>query len=90
MKKTVMKYVNCLSYTATSYQRKQHKRYDGNLAKVRRSVAFDISHGVTTAEVLDFLEKFGDDLESSDMGDKEERMERLHLIKINFAAPIPY
>jgi hypothetical protein len=78
------------SYTARSYQRKQHKRYDGNLAKVHRSVAFDSSHGVTTAEVLDFLGKFGDDLESSDMGDKEERMERLHLIKIHFAAPIPY
>jgi hypothetical protein len=38
---------------------------------ILQSIVFDISHGVTTSEVLDFFEKDGDDLESSDTGDKE-------------------
>jgi hypothetical protein len=41
MKKTVIKYVTGLLDTATLYQRKQHKKYSGNLSKVHKSIAFD-------------------------------------------------
>ena len=57
MKKTIIKYVTGLLDTATLYQRKQHKKYSGNLSKVHKSITFDIRQGVTTMEVLDFLEK---------------------------------
>ena len=90
MKKTVLKYVTGLSDTATSYQRKQYKKYSGNLAKVHKSIAFDIRHGVTTIEVLDFLDKVKNDLEFANIRNIESSMERLDLIKIHFATPMPY
>jgi hypothetical protein len=90
MQKTIVKYVTGLSDTATSYQKRQHKKYGGKLAKVHQSIAFDIRHGVTTAEVLDFLDKVRNDREFADIRDKEGSMERLDLIKIHFTTPMPY
>jgi hypothetical protein len=90
MKKTVVKYVTGLSDTATSYQRKLHKKYGGNIAKVHKSIAFDIRHGVTIIEVLDFLDKVRNDFEFANIRDIEGSMERLDLIKIHFTTPMPY
>jgi hypothetical protein len=90
MKKTVMKYVTGLLDTATLYQKKQHKKYGGYLSKVHKSIAFDIRHGVTTMEVLDFIERVRNDLEFANIRDKEGSMERLDLIKIHFTTPMPY
>ena len=89
MKKTVLKFVNCLPDTATSYQRRQYKKYRGNLA-IHKSIAFDIRHGVTTIEVLDFLDKVRNDHEFATIRDKEGSIERLDQIKIRSATPIPY
>src|SRR5215217_101683 len=61
MQKTIVKYVTGLSDTATSYQRRQHKKYGGKLAYTHKSIAFDIRHGVTTVEVLNFLDKVRND-----------------------------
>ena len=90
MKKTIIKYVTGLLDTATIYQRKQHKKYSGNLSKVHKSIAFDVRHGVTTMEVLDFLEKVRYGPEFANIRDKEGSMERLDLIKIHFTTPMPY
>jgi hypothetical protein len=60
------------------------------LSKVHKSIAFDIRHGVTTMEVLDFLEKVRYGREFANIRDKEESMERLDLIKIHFTTPMPY
>lgn len=90
MKKTIIKYVTGLLDTATLYQRKQHIKYSGNLSKVHKSITFDIRHGVTTMEVLDFLEKVRYGREFANIRDKEESMERLDLIKIHFTTPMPY
>jgi hypothetical protein len=90
MKKTVIKYVTGLLDSATLYQRRQHKKYSGNLSMVHKSIAFDIRHGVTTMEVLDFIEKVRNDLEYANIRDKEGGMERLDLLKIHFTTPMPY
>jgi hypothetical protein len=90
MKKTVLKYVTGLSDTATSYQRRQYKKYSGNLSKIHKSIAFDIKHGVTTIEVLDFLDKVRNDHEFANIRDKEGNIERLDLIKIHSATPMPF
>jgi hypothetical protein len=90
MKKTIVKYVSGLSDTATSNQRKQHKKYSGNLAKVHQSIAFDIRHGVRIEEVLDFLDKIRSEPEFADIRDKEGSMERLDMIEVHFSTPMPY
>jgi hypothetical protein len=57
MKKTIVKYVTGLSENTTSYQKRQHKKYSGNLANVHRNIDFDMRHGVEIQEVLVFLDK---------------------------------
>ena len=57
MKKTIVKYVTGLSENTTSYQKRQHKKYGGNLANVHRNIDFDMRHDVAIQEVLVFLDK---------------------------------
>jgi hypothetical protein len=44
MQKTIVKYVSGISESASSYQKKQHKKYGGNIGYVRRNIDFDIKH----------------------------------------------
>jgi hypothetical protein len=90
MKKTVVKFVTGLPDNASSYQRKQHKKYGGNLANIHRSIQYDIRHGVTIEEVLAFLNKVRNDFEFSNVRNKEGSMERLHMIEVHFSTPMPY
>jgi hypothetical protein len=85
MKKTTVKYVTGLSENASSYQRRQHKKYGGKITNVQRNIDFDIRHGVTIDEVVAFLDKIRDDVSYADIRDKEgNSMERLNLLKKHF------
>jgi hypothetical protein len=49
MQKTIVKYVSGISESASSYQKKQHKKYGGNIGYVRRNILSesfepDLSH----------------------------------------------
>ncbi|HZA68812.1 MAG TPA: hypothetical protein VE548_03860 [Nitrososphaeraceae archaeon] len=90
MKKTIVKYVTGLSENATSYQKRQHKKYGGNLANVHRNIDFDMRHGVAIQEVLVFLDKVRNAPEFSNIREIEGSIERLDLIKIHFTSPMPY
>jgi hypothetical protein len=90
MRKTIVKYVTGLSDTATSYQKRQHKKYGGNLANIHKGIAYDIRHGVRIEEVIDFLDKIRNEPEFAGIRNKEGNMERLDLIKIHFTTPMPY
>ena len=90
MKKTILKYVTGLSKNASSYQKRQHKKYGGNLANVHRNIDFDIRHGVTIQEVIVFLDKVRNAAEFSNVREIEGSIERLDLIKIHFSSPMPY
>jgi hypothetical protein len=90
MKKTIVKYVTGLSENATSYQKRQHKKYGGNLANVHRNIDFDMRHGVAIQEVLIFLDKVRNAPEFSNIREIEGSIERLDLIKIHFTSPMPY
>jgi hypothetical protein len=58
MQKTIIKYVTGISEnTATNFQKRLHKRYNGNLTYVRKNIGFDIKHGVTNDQVLALVEK---------------------------------
>jgi hypothetical protein len=56
MEKTIKKFVTGLSENASSWQRRQHKRY-GTITHCCRQINYDLKHGVTSEEVLSFLQK---------------------------------
>jgi hypothetical protein len=76
MQKTIVKFVTELSENASSWQRKQYKKYN-NIANVCRNIDYDIKHGVTIEEVLAFLEKVRNDSSYSELQSKYGSMEKL-------------
>jgi hypothetical protein len=76
MQKTIVKFVTELSENASSWQRKQYKKYN-NIANVCRNIDYDIKHGVTNEEVLTFLEKVRNDSSYSDLQSNYGSMEKL-------------
>ena len=84
MKKTAVKYVTGMLENSSSRQKKQHKKYGGNLFNVRRNIDFDIRHGVTKEEVLSFLCKVRNDSEFSSLREKVGSIERLDEIEKHY------
>lgn len=84
MQKTVVKYVTGLSEyeNTSSWKRKQHKKYSGNLGYVRRNINFDIKHGVTKEDVIAFLDKVRNDSSFSDIRENEGSIERIGELQI--------
>jgi hypothetical protein len=82
MQKTILKYVSGISDNATSFQKKQHKKYGGNLLNVRRNIEFDIKHGVTREEVTEFLYKVENDSSFSDIRKSKGSKERIKELEI--------
>jgi hypothetical protein len=89
MKKRVVKYVTGLSDDATSWQKKQHRKYGGNIANLYRSIDFDIRHGVTNEEVLVFLDKVRNDPHFSNVRDNVDSIGRLNEIQSHFTTSAP-
>lgn len=82
MQKTILKYVSGLSDNATPFQKKQHKKYGGNLANVHRNIEFDIKHGVTREEVAVFLNKVRNDSSFSNVRKSVGSKERLEQLQV--------
>jgi hypothetical protein len=82
MQKTIVKYVSGLSDNATSFQKKQHKKYGGNLANVHRNIEFDIKHGATREEVTVFLDKVRNDSSFSNVRKSVGSKERLEQLQV--------
>src|SRR5918996_5989464 len=79
MQQIIVKYVNGISNSDndSSWKRKQHKKYSGNISFVRRSINYDIKHGVTGEEVTTFLDKVRNDLSFSNVRKSAGSGERL-------------
>jgi hypothetical protein len=56
MQKTIVKFVTGLSDNASSWQKRQHKKYN-NLTNVRKNITYDMKHDVTYEEVFSFFNK---------------------------------
>ena len=82
MQKTIVKYVSGLPDNATSFQKKIHKKYSGKIGYVRRTIDFDIRHGVTREEVIAFLAKVQNDSSFSDIRKSEGSEERIKELQI--------
>ena len=82
MQKTVVKYLSGISEYATTYQKRMHNKYSGNLTYVRRSIQFDIKHGVTGEEVITFLDKVRNDISFTDVRKSAGSGERLDNLQV--------
>jgi hypothetical protein len=76
MQKTVVKFITGLSDNASSWQKRQHKKYN-NLINVRKNIAYDMKHGVTNEEVLSFFKKVRSDPSFSNILENVGSVERL-------------
>jgi hypothetical protein len=85
MQKTIIKYVTGISEnTATNFQKRLHKRYNGNLTYVCKNIGFDIKHGVTNDQVLAFIDKVKSDPSYTNMQQNTDSLERLQSLEKHF------
>jgi hypothetical protein len=84
MQKTIVKYVNGISNadSDSSWKRKIHKKYSGNVSFVRRSINYDIKHGVTRQEVTEFLNKVRNDSSFSNIRESAGGIARIEELQI--------
>jgi hypothetical protein len=84
MQKTIVKYITGLPYADNNskWKKRQHKKYSGNLNYVRRSINYDIKHGVTRQEVTAFLDKIRTDSSFSNIRKGTSSIERLEELQI--------
>ena len=84
MQKTIVKFISGLSEleSNSSWKKRQHKKYSGNISYVRRSIQFDIKHGVTGEEVTTFLDKVRNDLSFSNVRKSAGSGERLDNLQV--------
>jgi hypothetical protein len=60
MEKTVIKFVTGLSANASSWEKRQARRYGGKTS-VCRQIGYDIKHGATIEQVFMLLQKIRND-----------------------------
>ena len=63
-------------------EKRQHKKYSGNVSFVRRSIKFDIKHGVTRQEVTEFLNKVRNDSSFSNIRESSGSIARIKELQI--------
>jgi hypothetical protein len=85
MQKIIVKYVNGISNADndSSSKRKLHKKYSGNIGFVRRSIDYDIKHGVTRQEVTEFLNKVRNDSSFSNIRESAGGIARIEELQID-------
>src|SRR5919108_3599598 len=84
MQKTIVKYITGLPYADNNskWKKRQHKKYSGNLNYVRRSINYDIKHGVIRQEVTAFLDKIRTDPSFSDIRQSVGSIARIDELQI--------
>jgi enoyl reductase-like protein len=83
MEKTVIKFVTGLSADATTWEKRQNKRY-GRITNVCRQISYDINQGATIEQVLMLLQKIRDDSSFSSLQKNDGSMERLNELDKHF------
>ena len=88
MQKTIIRYVTGISEDSSSFQKRVHKRYNGNLTYVCKNIGFDIKHGVTNDQVLTFIDKVKSDPIYANMQQNNDSIERLESLEKHFTTPL--
>jgi len=87
MEKVVTKFVTGLSENATSWEKKQNKRY-GKISIVCRQIEYDIKHGVTIDQVLEYIQKIRTHSDLLSLLKNDGSINRLDQLKEHFAPSI--
>jgi len=83
MQKIIVKFVTGLSDNASSWQKRQHKKYN-KIGNIRKGISYDIKHGVTNEEVLLFMDEVRDGSSFSDLRKVVGSNGRLNEVKQHF------
>jgi hypothetical protein len=83
MEKIIVKFVKGLSENATSWERRNHKRY-GGIVNVSRQIRYDIKHGATNDDLLSFLQKIRNDTSYSSLREYDGSLGRLLELESEF------
>jgi hypothetical protein len=86
MESAIVKYVRGLSDNASSWEKRNHKKY-GNIANVRRQIDYDIKHGATKEQALSILDKVRNHSSFSKIRKGENALSRLNEVQEHFAPP---
>ena len=84
MEKTIVKYLTGISETASSWEKRQHRRY-WTIANCIKQIEYDIKHGVTTDEVSVVLKKIKTDSSFEKLRSTDSFYERFDDIERHFA-----
>jgi hypothetical protein len=85
MEKTIVKYIGGLAHDATSWEKKQHRKY-GSFANVCRQIDYDMKHGVTEDQVLMFLQNVRRSSSYSRVRKNDGALVRLEEVEGRYAA----
>ena len=88
MEKTIVKYVGGLAINATSWEKKQHKKY-GSFANVCRQIDYDMKHGVTEDQVMMFIQSVRRNSSYAKVRKNEGALVRLEEVAGHYAAIAP-
>lgn len=83
MEKTIVKYVTGLSYNASSWEKRQNKKYC-RLPNICRQIDYDMKHGATKEQVLSFLKKVRHHSSFSTLRTNDNSLERLRELDTYF------
>jgi hypothetical protein len=86
MEKTLAKYVTGLSPTASAWEKRNHKKY-ARMQNICRQIDYDIKHGVTSNQVLYFLDKIRADPSFLSIRQVAGSIERLREIENYYRGP---
>ena len=84
MEKTIVKYLKGISETASTWEKRQHRRY-GTIANCIKQIEYDIKHGVTIDEVSGVLKKIKTDSSFETLRRTDGFYERFDEIERHFA-----
>jgi len=87
MQKTILKYVTGLSPDASSFEKRNHKKY-GSLMSVCRQIEYDMKHGVTREEIESAFFHLQSDSSFKSLRKNEDSMTRLVEMQAHFGQPI--
>ena len=88
MQKTILKFVKGLPPDASSWERRNHKKY-GSLRSVCRQIEYDLKHGVQLVDVFSAIANIQSDKSYRSLRCDRASMERLASIEEHFSAPKP-
>lgn len=86
MEATIVKYVTGLAADASSWEKRNNKKY-GRISSVRRQLDYDIKHGATNDQALSLLDRVRNHASFSPVMKNDKALERLNEVQEHFAPP---